>query len=39
MSRARFDPSVVNALLAAVAAGDVTPPAAAHGFDARPEVS
>jgi putative nucleotidyltransferase with HDIG domain len=39
MSGARFDSRVVNALLAAVAAGDVTPPAAAHGSDVQPEVS
>jgi putative nucleotidyltransferase with HDIG domain len=39
MSGTRFDPRVVDALLAAVTAGDVTPPSAARGADARPEVS
>lgn len=39
MSGTRFDPRVVDALLAAVAAGDVTPPPAARGSDARTEVS
>jgi putative nucleotidyltransferase with HDIG domain len=39
MSGSRFDPRVVDALLAAVAAGDVTPPSAAPGPDARQEVS
>jgi HD-GYP domain-containing protein (c-di-GMP phosphodiesterase class II) len=39
MSGSRFDPMVVNALLAAVAAGDVTPPSAAPGPDVRQEVS
>ena len=39
MSGSRFDPKVVDALLAAVAAGDVTPPSAAPGSDAQQEVS
>ena len=39
MSGNKFDPKVVDALLAAVAAGDVTPPSAAQGPAARQEVS
>jgi putative nucleotidyltransferase with HDIG domain len=39
MSGHRFDPRVVDALLAAVAAGDVTPPPAPRGSDAQAEVS
>jgi putative nucleotidyltransferase with HDIG domain len=39
MSGSRFDPKVVDALLAAVAAGDATPPSAGPGPDARQEVS
>ncbi|MBP1621318.1 MAG: metal dependent phosphohydrolase [Acidobacteria bacterium] len=39
MSGNKFDPKVVDALLAAVAAGDVTPPSATQGPAARQEVS
>jgi len=39
MSGSRFDPEVVNALLAAVAAGDVTPPSQVPESEVRQEVS